>query len=347
MKKALLNLRRVTGAFAPFRAASRDKALIVTYHRFSRRGCEASTSAAAFAEQLEYLRSHYSIVPLSELARRFAEGAPPPRAAAAITIDDGYRDAYEIAFPLLKKYGAPATLFVVTDFLDGKAWLWADKLRHIAFGLPSGRFEIALPGRTLQVEVGDRASRLRAADRVNSELKKLPEEIKAEALEGVAAQLGVRLPGLPPEEFAPITWEQAREMDAAGVEIGSHTVTHPILTRVRPDRLAFELSASRARLRDALGRDADLFCYPNGDYDAAVRDAVIRAGYRAAVTTDAGLNSAGDCAFTLKRVHTERDLAHFIQSTSGFEQVKNRLRRAAIARDRSAAAAVGHADAAG
>ncbi|HVF90759.1 MAG TPA: polysaccharide deacetylase family protein, partial [Blastocatellia bacterium] len=292
MKRAILNLMRMTGAFAPFRRANRDKALIITYHRFSERDAEAATSARAFSEQLEYLRAHYTIMPLSEMARAMSEGSPLPRASVAITIDDGYRDAREIAFPLLRKYGAPATLFVVTDFVDGRTWLWTDKSRFLTFNAPSGAFEVTVAGRALTLKLNGRASRFLAADRVNSALKALPDDAKQEAIDLVAGQLGVEPPASPPEEFAPITWDEAREMDGAGVEIGSHTVTHPILTRVAGDRLSFELRQSRARLEAMLGRQVGLFCYPNGDFNSDVRAEVERAGYLAAVTTEAGLNAA-------------------------------------------------------
>src|SRR5947207_3047586 len=115
-------------------------------------------------------------------------------------------------------------------------------------------------------------------------------------------------------------------MDASGVAIESHTVTHPILTRIDTRRLARELTASRQRLEQVLDRPVTHFCYPNGDYDRQVRAEVERSGYRLAVTTAAGLNDASTDPLALRRIHTERDLTHFIQSTSGFEQAKDRLR---------------------
>ena len=132
---------------------------------------------------------------------------------------------------------------------------------------------------------------------------------------------------MPPAEFGPVTWEQAREMDAAGLEIGSHTVSHPILTTTDDGELWRELLESRARLGAELGRSVELFCYPNGSYDERVRRETERAGYTCAVTTRPGLNERCADPFTLRRVPAEADLPHFVQSTSGFEELKNRLRR--------------------
>src|SRR5262245_55364600 len=129
MKQAVLNLMRISGAFAAFRIANRHKALILTYHRFSRNGVHGTTSARAFARQLEYLTRHYRLIRLSRLVELIGNSEELRPDIAVIAIDDGYRDCYEIAFPTLQQYDAPATLFAVTDFVDQRRWIWTDKLR--------------------------------------------------------------------------------------------------------------------------------------------------------------------------------------------------------------------------
>ncbi|HKP87838.1 MAG TPA: polysaccharide deacetylase family protein [Blastocatellia bacterium] len=328
MKQGALKLMQAVGLLATFRMANRDKALIVTYHRFSEKGVGLTTSARTFREQLDYLTSHYQVVPLPRLVEHLASGASLPHGLAAITIDDGYRDAYEIAFPILSRRKVPATLFAVTDFLDQKIWLWTDRLRFLTAETRATRLEATINDRTFRLQLSGRASRLEAAAAVTEYLKTLPDEAKDEAIKRIASSLRVEMPDSPPREYDSITWQQAREMDRAGLEIGSHTLSHPILTNVNDERLEAELSRSRARLEDMLGRQVGLFCYPNGNYDARVSRAVERAGYRCAVTVEAGLNESGCDLFALRRVHTEQDFARFIQGTSGFEQVKGRVRGA-------------------
>ena len=326
LKQTLLNLMRVTGAFAPFRLANRSKALILTYHRFSEIETEDKTSAQAFADHLEYLTHHYRMLPLAQVADCLATGKTLPQSAAVITIDDGYRDAYDIAYPLLLKHRAPATLFVATAFVDQKKWLWTDKMRYLAAHTAAPEINVALKGRSVRAALTDGRSRRKAADKLNAILKTMPTAQKEEALKQMATTLGVLLPQAPPPEYGAITWEQARELDGEGIEIGSHTVTHPILTNTSDEQLRYELSESKARLEEELGRETSLFCYPNGRNDARVQQATAQAGYRCAVSTLHGMNTLHTPLLALRRIAPEPDLAHFVQSTSGFEDMKAALR---------------------
>ncbi len=317
---------QASGAFDLMRFATRRQALILTYHRFSEGDDPDRTPARAFAEQLEYLTRHYRIVPLGRLVEHLNSPEPVPPGLAAITIDDGYRDAYEIAYPLLRRHEAPATFFVVTEFADRRCWIWTDKTRYLCARANRQWLTTTINGHESWLELGDGASRYRTAMRLNDLLKNLTNDAKEEAIERLARTLGIFVPKAPPEDLSSITWDQARELDRKGIGIGSHTMTHPILTNTTDDQLRRELYESRLRLEEILGRRVEEFCYPNGDNDERVQSEVARAGYRVAVTTVSGLNNRGDDPLTLRRVHTERDLAHFLQSTSGFEQLKNKAR---------------------
>src|SRR5215510_7370966 len=258
MKGTILNLLRITGAFAPFRWAHRHQALVITYHRFSECEGGAPISARAFAEQVRYLAAHYTLVPLSRLAGCLRKREIPPR-LAAITIDDGYRDAYEIAFPILRKYCAPATVFIVTEFVEGATWLWTDKARYLAGEAAERAFEIGIGGRDLRLELNGAASRAVAAGLINAALKPLSEDARDALVERLSFELGVKLPERPPAEYGAINWRQAREMADAGVEIGSHTLTHPILTGLGDERLREEVGRSRDRIQTALRRRVETF----------------------------------------------------------------------------------------
>src|SRR5688572_30196720 len=252
------------GVFAPFQWAMRDKVLILTYHRFSRETNPLKTSAGEFAAHLEYLSNHNRVLDLSEAVEYLQNGKTLPPNATVITIDDGYADAYEIAFPLLKKHQMPATVYAVTDFLEKKCWLWTDLMRYILSHTEKENIAICFENDKIESVLSDELQRLKLAGRVNSLLKKMPDDLKDKKLAEIAASLAVEIPEKPARDFAPLSWENVREMDAENVRCESHTVSHPILTRVGADDLDFELKNSKKRLEEFLEREIEHFCYPNG-----------------------------------------------------------------------------------
>ena len=314
------------GAFAPFRLLNREKILILTYHRFSLETNSSRISSAEFAAHLEYLSKNNRVLSLHETIDYLHKGKTLPPNTTIITIDDGYADAFEIAFPLLKRYGFPATVYAVTDFLDGKCWLWTDLMRYVLLETESDSIEIELGGADkIKAELKSKTQRLETARRVNSRLKKLPDEQKEAKIKSIAAALNVEIPALPAGEFAPMNWQQARAMDSENVRIESHTATHPILTNISAKRLDFELKNSKKRLEEMLGRQVEHFCYPNGSFDENVWRAVESSGYKSATTTNYGFNERKGNPFLLNRIDAQSGAANFAQSASGFEALRQKI----------------------
>lgn len=325
MKKTLLKTFYNIGAFAPFHWASRDKVLILTYHRFSSERHPSKISAAEFAAHLEYLKRYNRVLSLSEAAEHLKNGNSLPPNATVITIDDGYADAYDVAFPILKQFEMPATLYVVTDFLDGKCWLWTDLMRYVLTETGQENLKLEFEnGDSIETKLTDERQRLETANRVNARLKRMPNERKDAQIKAIAESLNVQIPALPSEKFAPVSWEQAQEMDDGNLSIESHTVTHPILTNINQTELDFELQTSKKRLETALGRTVENFCYPNGTFDAKVSQAVENAGYKCAVTTAYGFNEKQANRFALRRIDAQAAIENFAQSVSGFEAMRQR-----------------------
>ncbi len=291
------------GAFAPFRWANRRNVLILMYHRFGEGA--GKVSAADFELHLEYLKNHHRVLSLVETVEFLQNGKSLPLNSVVITIDDGYRDAYEIAFPLLKKFNFRAVVYAITEFSDGKCWLWTDLMRYVLLNTKR-----------------DVENRLETAAQINANLKKLPNDEKHAKIIEFAKDFGVEIPTLPPPEFAPMNWDQAREMDENGVKIESHTVTHPILTNISANELDFELQTSKKRLEEVLNRRVEHFCYPNGSLNKTVEKAVEKAGYKSATTTEYGFNNPQTEKFLLKRIDAQSSIENFAQSTSGFESFR-------------------------
>ena len=327
LKKKLLKMTFLLGGFGPFHLSSRNKLLVLTYHRFSRAGHPCRVTASQFRAHLNYLRKHVTVISLSKAVRGIAGELQLPTNATVITIDDGYHDAYEIAFPILKEFQFPATLFAVTEFVNGGSWIWTDYLRFIVLANGAGGKRFEWQGQSYDLSCMTLASKLQLADTVNSKLKEMSVFDRSQCISDIAKQRSITLPDRPPSEYAAATIGQLREMDTSNLRIESHTATHPILTRIAQVDLKAELEASRSFLGNVLNRDIRFFCYPNGNVSDKVRMAVEKAGYTAAVTTEFGLNATYTDPFMLRRIDSPSSIESFAQYASGFESFRQRVRR--------------------
>lgn len=330
LKKTVLRSAYAFGGFEPFRWANRRRVAILTYHRFCEKSDPFRVSRDQFRSHLEYLKRHCNVVSLANAVEAVRGQANLPPNAVAITIDDGYLDAYEIAFPLLREFNFPATLFAVTDFVQGEIWLWTDIMRFLLLNSKGKRLTVEFAdGSSIAGALGSSAERMLLADKVNGKLKKLSRKEVNDVTCRIADDLEVVIPGTPPKNFAAITLDQAREMDLGGCSIESHTVTHPILTKIDGDLLDFEIGESRRRLEIALDKEVSFFCYPNGDYDERAVVSAANAGYAAAVTTEHGFADGAQGMMKLKRFDAPAAIEDFAQYVSGFELFKRWIRKSA------------------
>lgn len=325
-KAAVAEMLVSANAFAPFRFFNRNKLLFLMYHRFSVDQQPGRTDRGTLERHLAYLRKNYKVVSLSDAVDAMREGRQLSPRSAVITIDDGYRDAYEVAFPIFKKFGFPATLYVVTDFVEGKCWIWTDIARFVVANSKKQAVSFRVGEKLIERDLNSVGSRSNAAAAINAELKKLPDSGKDQALADLAGVLDVQIPDLPPGDLGPLSWDQASEIEKGGIEIGSHTVTHPILTNVDEDRLYRELELSRTAVSHRLQKDAVHFCYPNGNVGGRERDAAEAAGFASAVTTEIRLCQNDEDRFLIPRIDAEPEMHRFVQATSGFDQFKAKVR---------------------
>lgn len=233
-----------------------------------------------FEAQIRVIGAVYSVLPLGEAMRRLRRGELPDR-ALCITFDDGYADNFSVALPILRAQGLPATFFIASGYMNGGT-MWNDR---IILALRRLRRPVDLRPLGLPDFQPADVSRLRGSldDIVRSVKYRAPEE-----RERIADQL-VGLSGSTPLPRMMMTPEEVRQMADAGMEIGAHTVTHPILAQVPLDVAEAEIIRSKTQLEEMTGRPVELFAYPNGkpgvDYLPLHVDIVRRAGFKAAVTT--------------------------------------------------------------
>ncbi len=295
---------------------------IFMFHRFRdpETGNTGGHDPQMLRANLAWLRARkFSIVSLAELLDRLAEGAPVQR-AIAFTVDDGYGDFARVAAPAFAEFDCPVTVFLPTGFLDGKQWLWWDKVA------------LALHALKRETEVGPMVEAL----------KLVREEEKLKRIDALVQASGLELPHAPPPRYAPMTWDDVRRLSRSGVTFGPHSVTHPTLSQTSAGQLQFEMSESWRRVRAEAGAAAvPVFCYPNGDssdFQSREENAAAACGMRAALSARPGYPTHRDfgaanptARFRLPRFGYTADPSLFIQVASGIEWAKATV-RAAIGR---------------
>ena len=250
-----------------------------------------------FEIHMKTLSRIFRIVSLEEGVAALRDRRLPSR-AVCVTFDDGYRDNYEIALPVMKEHGVTATFFVASGFLGGGR-LFVDTVIESIRRLRAGPVDLGWFGLGMQ-SVHDMPSRLALIDRLVADIKYRRLDSREEACERIA-----RLSGEPLPDDLMMSPEQLRAMHRGGMSVGGHTVDHPILNVLHPEDAQRQIADDRAAIAAIIDTPPSFFAYPNGrihrDFDASHVAQVREAGYTGAVTTDVGCASSSSDPFLLPR----------------------------------------------
>jgi peptidoglycan/xylan/chitin deacetylase (PgdA/CDA1 family) len=254
----------------------------------------------------EHISRYFEPVPLATVAAAIRGEATLPPNALAVTIDDGYKNFLFYGHSVFRRYQIPTTIYAVAGFSDRRLWLWTDQ---IVFGLEhtcKARIGVELQGvGPLELDLSSAASKAEAAHRLQEALKLSPNECRLEFLAEFGALCGVDIPPVPPPNCAPLTWDELRALADEGVEIGCHTDSHPILSRISRLELDREIRGAKELMETRLGLRVKHFCYPNGrdiDISRAAVACVKAAGFESSVTCTYGLNTLEINPLLIRRV---------------------------------------------
>ena len=277
----------------------RGRLLILTYHRVLRTAdplLPDEPDAAGFAAEMDVVRKYCRVLPLPEAISRLRQGTLPAR-AACVTFDDGYENNLSVALPILEQRGMTATVFIAVDAIrSGIMWndLIVEGVRAAAQAVDMSVLDQPA------LEIHGAADRPRIIAELLNRLKYLPLEQRWNvATRFFAANSATEVPRLMLQE------EQVRELATRGHDVGAHTLSHPILKELSPERAGVEISESGRWLREVTGRAPRSFAYPNGqpnrDYDATHVAMVRAAGFELAVSTSWGCATRRSDMYQLPR----------------------------------------------
>jgi peptidoglycan/xylan/chitin deacetylase (PgdA/CDA1 family) len=305
--------------------ASRGRLSILMFHRVLPRGdmlFPGEPVEADFDALMVHVKSRFNVLPLQDAVRRLRDGTLPAR-ALSITFDDGYADNLSIAAPILRRHALHATVFIATGYLD-KGCMWNDRV--IEAFRSTRRQKLNLEQYGLGTHALDTLEQRRAAiDRVLGQIKYLPFADREQRAQDIMNAAAVPAPATPM-----LTRASVRALVDCGLDIGGHTVRHPILANTSSDDAWREIAECKRELEALVDGPVILFAYPNGkpgrDYTAEHVRMVREAGFIAAVTTADGAGSSESDVYQLPRFTpwTRRpvkfDLLMLRNLRQGFEQ---------------------------
>jgi peptidoglycan/xylan/chitin deacetylase (PgdA/CDA1 family) len=261
-----------------------------------------------FQEILELLIRRFFLIALDEAVEKLKKGMDLPERAVSLTFDDGYLDNFTVALDILNKYGIKATFFIPVNQIENQEVYWWDLLYQIGIDNPGDLATLAdqqkaLPHDTISVLKKEMSRKTyQERERVCRECVRLLNGTNAKKREQFIVELKrLSIPKRPQRLL--LNWDEVREISRRGHEIGSHTLSHCLLTQLDEVDARKEIFESRAALSKKIGKEVVGFSYPRGGWNQIMAEFVAQAGYSYAVTTRYGRNSSGADVYRLARLN--------------------------------------------
>lgn len=291
-------------------------ATIFTLHRFTDGGdTDIGTDVALLRRVLARLRRQgVAFMRLRDLAWHVRTRTPFAGPTAVFTVDDGYQDFADLAAPIFAGFDCPATVFLVTEFTAGRQWCWWDRITVAFLRSPLREVAVGIDGRILRFTLGNPAMRRANASVVIEALKWVRDTERRRVVRIIGELLRVEIQDTPEAEYSALGWDGVRSLARTGVDFAPHSLTHPMLSRVSPERARHEIQQSWLDLRAQIDDPAPVFGYPNGSIDSfGPREiAIVReSGMMGAVAIERRyvdpMSCVGDDRFKLARFPTPED----------------------------------------
>jgi len=276
--------------------------LILMYHKVDEVALDfiPAISVEMFQKQINFVNKFYDVVSLENIFNQRGK-----KTKVVITFDDGYRCIYKYAYPILKKYGIPATIFLTVDSINKNIPICPDLISYYFGATQKKHLEVTVYNNKLSLSLEDKESKMSSLKTIKSALKEVIEAERISIVEMIKNELEVGNPS--DDRLQMLSWKDINEMAANGISFGGHTMTHPILTRLPLDKVKYEILESKRLIEKMINKPIYTFAYPNGeadDFSEEVKKIIRDSGYKIACTTIFGNNDVNSDLFELRRVYT-------------------------------------------
>jgi peptidoglycan/xylan/chitin deacetylase (PgdA/CDA1 family) len=308
-----------------FQFTCKGKVAILAYHRvvtpddLNRMYIEPGMYVfrEAFETQVRWLLERFEVLSFSQLLARFKDNEWDDRKGyVVLTFDDGWLDNYRNAFPILRKYQVPATIFLPTDYVGSNMWFWPERLAFILNSLsrqqvtPAQRESVrimiaSLPGMERAIATGQGGHTIFSIGVIIEAFKLLPPS----EIECLIRKLSELLEVCIPDERLTVNWTEVTEMAMNGISFGAHSCAHHLLTRLDERTLQSEVRDCGHVLEGLQAGYVPVFCYPNGDNNPTIQRLVEKSSYAAAVGTRPGIEGRiPQNPYELRRIGMHQDV---------------------------------------
>ncbi len=323
--RKLANLIACIGNYSRFFDAYRiireqqfqSKVLVLTYHRISdiKRApwILRAVNPHDFERQILYLRKSFNVLPIDNVVKCIREGEPLSPRTVIITFDDGYKDNYLNAYPILKKHNVPATINLITDNIDSGNSFWWDKISYAIWNTSLNFIDLGELG---VYNLHSTRNRVIAINGVRSKLTQKTSLEIATVIEHILKISHVDiLKDL--EEGTVLSWSDVTEMKTSGITFGAHSLTHSNLTQMSLEEAYHEINKSKKDIETNIGQNVTVFCYPNGKFSQDTVRLVQEAGFQCGLTLIPQMIDPNPNVFQLGRVPAGWNLNTLKLFTSG------------------------------
>lgn len=317
MIKNLIKKFIVSALYLILRPNSDSSLKILAYHRVTQEedlSDPLKISNYVFDRQVKYLKKNYNIISGEQLLNLIVANEKIPPKSCLITFDDGWKDNYTNAFPILKKYNVPAIIFISTNFIGSNKIFWHERLQGLLRNISQNVTEIdvrknldawpeAIKQDLIAIIKSPNEKRFGLINHIIQDLKEFHPH-KLYALNDLLSEF-VDIKNN--ETRLMLTWNEVKEMAEHNVHFGSHTENHRILTQISDDQVKYELMASKSTIEERISKPVYFFSYPNGDYNKSMLEMVKNSGYTAAFAMVSGISFCKKHLFEIKRFMMRED----------------------------------------
>jgi len=288
-------------------------AVILCYHRivdknsdgYLHKNHSVHHSAKDFHDEISFLSKWFRIISLDDLYGHIKDNFSHTEPTVVITFDDGYKDNYDNAYPLLRRYDLPATIYLTAGLIGSEKGLWTDQVEFAL--LQTTKKEIVFPqlcGHNV-IDISSKRNKLQANRLISKALKNLDNSKRMSLLAELFGMLKVTYESNMHLDRRMLTWEEVEEMRNNGITFGAHTMSHPILTHMSLDEAKMEIAQSKSIIEKKIGSRVKHFAIPNGtvnDFTEDLRKFCIDQGFNTIATMEYGYVANTSDPFFLRRV---------------------------------------------